>query len=168
MQARYNLGVALDMRGRFNEAVVQYQEFVRITPGDATAHRNLGNSLVRCGRPSEASVHFRRACELRPEWPEPLNSLAWLLATCPDPDLRNGAEAVGLATRCCELTRYEHPGAMDTLAAAYAETGRFAEARDWARRAIDLATRQDQKALADQIRARLRLYESSRAFHETP
>ena len=72
---------------------------------------------------------------LQPDSLEPLNTLAWLLATSPDPHLRNGSEAVSLASRACELTQYGHPLALSTLAAACAEAGRLQEAMGYAEQA---------------------------------
>ena len=72
---------------------------------------------------------------------EALNNLAWVLATSPKAELRNGAEAVRLAERACELTHYGEPLFIGTLAAAYAEAGRFPEAVTTAEKAEQLATR---------------------------
>jgi tetratricopeptide (TPR) repeat protein len=68
-----------------------------------------------------------------------LNNLAWLQATCPEDEYRNGAEAVGYARRACELTGWKKAYVLDTLAAACAEAGQFGEAVRWARRAYELA-----------------------------
>jgi len=166
--AHYNLGQGLDRQGRLDPAISHYTEALRFDPRHAKAHNNLGLALVRRGRVQEGIVHCREASALEPNWPEPLNNLAWLLATHHEPSVRDGGRAISLANRACELTRYERPDVLDTLAAAYAEAGRFSEARAWASKAIDLAIRSGQEALASQIRARLKLYESSKAFHEPP
>jgi len=87
-------------------------------------------------RPSSQSELLRRAEQ--PGWA--LNNLAWVLATCPDAGLRNGPEAVRLAGHACELTHYGRPLFIGTLAAAYAEAGRFPEAVTTAEKAEQLAT----------------------------
>jgi tetratricopeptide (TPR) repeat protein len=66
-----------------------------------------------------------------------LNYLAWLYATCPDDAIRNGVLAVDLAENACESTRYEVAGFLDTLAAAYAEVGRFDDAVFWQKKVIE-------------------------------
>src|SRR5439155_21631783 len=100
---------------------------VRLNPGNPTAHNNLAITCKKLGRTAEAIAHYRDAIRLKPDFLEALNNLAWTLAANPDPQFRNGAEAIQLATRACELTRYEHPLPLATLAAAYAEAGQFTE-----------------------------------------
>ncbi len=79
--------------------------------------------LVHMGRVKEAISEYQRALELNPDSGGTHNNLAWLLATSEDPRIRNGRRAVGHALRAVELGRTG--GWMDTLAAAYAESGDF-------------------------------------------
>ena len=92
--------------------------------------------------------------------------MAWLLATTPDPALRNGPEAVALATRAEELAPAGDPIVLDTLAAAYAETGQFVEAVTIANRALDLAVERRDESLANAIRTRILLYEKNAPFRD--
>src|SRR5262249_55018159 len=78
----------------------------------------------------------------------PLNNLAWLLSTGPDESLRNGAKAVELAARLNQVTNRNNPFFIRTLAAAYAEAGRFENAVEAGQVASDLANAQRQQALA--------------------
>jgi Flp pilus assembly protein TadD len=114
----------------------------------------------------EALAHFHEAVRLKPDWLEALNNLAWMLATQPDGKLRNGTEAVRLATRAVELTKTNNPGALDTLGAAYAEAGRFAEAAAAAQKAVELAAAAGQKELVAEIQKRRQLYQARQAFRE--
>ena len=116
------------------------------------------------GRAKEAAKHYRRALELHSDWPEVLNNLAWILATHEDPELRNGAEAIGLAERACELKNYKAPALLDTLAAAYAEAGQFGKAVETAEKAIELARAAKSEKLAQDIQSRLNLYKSKRPY----
>jgi tetratricopeptide (TPR) repeat protein len=97
-----------------------------------------------------------------------LNNTAWMLATDPNSSVRNGAEAVDLAQRALKLSDGRQPAVLGTLAAAYAEAGKFHEAAETAQRALDLATRQNKPALTDAIRAAIAHYQAKRPFRETP
>ncbi|HOF87103.1 MAG TPA: hypothetical protein PLZ36_03225 [Armatimonadota bacterium] len=92
------------------------------------------------------------------------NNLAWLLATCPDAKVRNGKRAVELATIACDNTDWKDPTTIDTLAAAYAETGDFANAVKWQEKAHGLAPR-NQRGEYD---SRLRLYRAHKPYREDP
>ena len=76
-------------------------------------------------KPGEAIPYYREALSQKPDTPELLNNLAWILAAYPDPSLRKWLEAVEFGERACKLTEYETPMLVGTLAAAYAEAGRF-------------------------------------------
>ena len=81
-----------------------------------------------------------------------LNDTAWLLATNPDASVRSGAEAVELAQRAAKLTDGRRPAILGTLAAAYAEVGRFSEAVKAAERAIALASARGDNEAVDAFR----------------
>ncbi|NIM70661.1 MAG: hypothetical protein GTO48_09480, partial [Xanthomonadales bacterium] len=66
------------------------------------------------------------------------NNLAWLLATCPEPRYRNGPRALRLARQACEATAHKSPPLLDSLAAAYAETGQFDQAVATTRQALEI------------------------------
>jgi hypothetical protein len=89
-------------------------------------------------------------------------NLAWLLATSPDPEQRDAAAALRFAGQAAELTAYRNPNVLDTLAAAHAEAGRFADAVDWQRRAIRLAPPGARQEFVE----RLALYQTGRPYRE--
>ena len=162
--AHNNLGNVLAQQGRHDEAVRQFEEAVRLKPDHAGAYNNLAISCKKLGRISEAIAHYREALRLEPNSLPALNNLAWTLAAHPDARFRNGAEAVGLATRACELTKYQNPIPLATLAAAYAETGRFPEAISFAERAQE-AAKGGQGVLADRLSAMLEAFLAGRPYH---
>jgi tetratricopeptide (TPR) repeat protein len=139
LAAHNNLGNVLTLEGKQEEAVKHFEKAVKISPDHASTHNNLALAYKKLGRSGEAIAEYREAIRLNPNQTEAINNLAWTLATDPNPQFRNGAEAVQLATRVCELTRYQHPLALATIAAAYAEIGRFNEAVSFAEQALQVA-----------------------------
>ena len=159
-EAEYNLGIALLQIGRLNEAVSHYNKALAINPNYVEVHNNLGTALVQLGRVSDALAHFQRAMEINPLNVEAQNNMALVLATFPEAWVRNGTKAVELAERADHLTGNSNASISATLAAAYAEAGQFPNAITTAKRALQLATDQGNTALADAIRAQIRLYQS--------
>jgi len=103
---------------------------------------------------------------MAPDNPAGLNDLAWLCATHPSAEVRNGAEAVRLAERACQLTRRKAAPFLDTLAAAYAEAGRFAEAVRTAREAQTLALAADDSKTAAGAAERIEWYKTARPWRD--
>jgi len=139
---------------------------VEISPGNAGARLDLGNALYLQGRIPEALAEWREGLRADPRHLPLLSQTAWVLATSPEESVRNGAEAVELAQRAVKLSEGKDPTILDTLAAAYAELGRFPEAVDTARRALALATQPNAQSLAQEINARMALYEARSPFRE--
>jgi len=160
-----NLATVLADHGEFDEAIQQCREAIRLKPGFPEAHHNLAGVLAARGRLAEAIREYRATIGLRPDWAMARGELAWLLATGPDPNLRNGREAVRLAEELCLLTDRKDLRFLDLLAAAYGEAGMFREAAATAREAIALADAQGRPREAADIQARLMLYEAGRPFH---
>ncbi|HEV2045786.1 MAG TPA: tetratricopeptide repeat protein [Chthoniobacterales bacterium] len=156
--AHYNLGTALFQKGRIDEAIAEWQKTLSIRPNDSGAHTSLGNALVQKGSLRDAIDHYQTALDLAPNSILPLNNLAWVRATCPDTSLRDGAKAVELAQQADQLSDGKNPVFTRTLAAAYAENGRFNDAIETAQRAAQLATAQGEPALANQIEQDVDLY----------
>jgi hypothetical protein len=88
------------------------------------------------------------------------------MATCPDPRLRNGLRAVDLAEQVCDATARRQPRFLDTLAAAYAEAGRFDAAVRTAREALALATPSGPAELVNGLRRRIERYEAHQPWHD--
>ena len=94
------------------------------------------------------------------------NEYAWRLATCPVAKFRDGKKAVPLATTACTLTKWSDPNLVDTLAAAYAEAGRFAEAVEWQQRALEILP--ETHPLRPGFVKRLELFEQGKTYQEDP
>jgi Flp pilus assembly protein TadD len=166
-EAQSNLGVSLSQQGRFDEAIVHLQKAVEIKPGIVQSHQNLGNALYMQGKIPQALARWREGLRVDPNHLPLLSQTAWVLATCPAASVRNGSEAVELAQRAVQVSRGQDPVILDTLAAAYAEVGRFPEALQTARQALALATQQNAQPLAEGLKARMALYEAKTPFRET-
>jgi hypothetical protein len=111
-------------------------------------------------------AYYREGARLRPDQADTCNNLAWILASNPDPELRNGAEAVGWAEVACGLTSYTQTVFVGTLAAAYAEAGRFQDAVAAAEKAVNLATAAGDRELARRNQELLTLYREGKAYRE--
>ncbi len=164
-EAHYNLGYALVQKGKADEAISHFQRALQIKPDYAEAHYNLGTALLKKGNVDEAITCFQKALHIKPDYAEAQNTLAWVLATCPLASLRDGNKAVELAQRANQLTGDGNPVVLRTLAAAYAEAGRFPEAVATAQRALQMAGTQSNPALADAIRSQMKLYQAGLPFH---
>jgi tetratricopeptide (TPR) repeat protein len=163
--AHYNLGNALLKKGRVDEGIAHYQKALEIRPDDANAYYKLGNALSQKGTVDEAITQYQKALKIKADYAEAQNNLAWLLATCPEASLRNGNKAVELASQANALTGGENPAMLRTLAAAFAEAGRFSEAVETAQRALPLAGTQSNATLAGQLQSEMKLYQAGSPFH---
>jgi protein O-mannosyl-transferase len=162
-----NLGAAFLQKGRLDDAVELYQKAVALQPDSAEAHNNLGYALLQKGHAREAIGHYETSLKILPDNPDTPNTLAWVLATWPEPSVRNGVKAVALAEQANRLSGGKNPVFIETLAAAYAETGRFSEAVKAAQQALPLANAQSNAPLVKTLQAQIGLYQAGQPFHET-
>ncbi len=164
--ARAGLAGSLSAAGRFNEAEEQLRAALEFAPDFAMAHATLAHVLTAMNRPKEAVEHYRRALAAEPDDAAVANNLAWLLATHHDPTVRNGAEAVRLAEQVCRLHELRGAAALDTLAAAYAEAGRFDEAVRTTQRAIAVARSAGQHRILRELGEALADYRAGKPRRE--
>jgi protein O-mannosyl-transferase len=163
--AHFNLGNALLQKGNADDAMEHFQQALRREPGFAEAHYSLGTALLQKGRETEALTQFQQAIQFKPDYSEALNDLAWELATAPLPSARDGNKAVEFAQRADQLSGSKDLDILDTVAAAYAEAHRFAEAVRTAQQAINFARSSGQKDRLAQLSSELALYEAGKPFH---
>ena len=177
IEAHYNLGNIFLAQGDLTQAAAEYECAIGIEPGRTksnleayiNSHINLGVVLTQQGRPDKAMAYYEKVIVIDPNNTIAMNNLAWLLATYPDDNFRNGKRAVELAERACNITDYKIPKLLDTLAAAYAEEKRFTEAIETATKSLDLAALQKNPAAQiRQIRFRLEQYQTGKPFHQQP
>jgi Flp pilus assembly protein TadD len=156
-------------RDRIDEAIVEYQRVLQMHPESADAHANLGIAWLAKGRPQDARTEYTKALQIAPENLAALSNLAWLLATSSDPNLRNGSEAIQLAERADSVSSRseKHPTVLRILAAAYAEAGKFAEAKETAQHALEASNLQDNTTLSNALRDEIALYELGLPYRNT-
>jgi tetratricopeptide (TPR) repeat protein len=107
-----------------------------------------------------------KAIELEPDNAEFLNNFAWTLATSSAVEIRDSAQAIESANRACEITEWQNPMYIDTLAAAYAEAGDFDAAVKWQKKAIELLSDEIRDDVRSDCESRLRLYENDEPYHQ--
>jgi tetratricopeptide (TPR) repeat protein len=162
-----DLGVALVRKRRVDEAVAHFERAAALKSDFADPWFNLGDTLYYLrGKAPEALAAWRAALRIDPDHVAVLNETAWVLATNPDAALRDGAQAVELAERAARLTGQRQPMILDTLAAAYAESGRFAEAAQITAQSLEFARKQNNRRLIESLEPRLALYQSGAPYRD--
>jgi tetratricopeptide (TPR) repeat protein len=138
-EAQRRLALALSRQGRTREANEAYQKLVSLMPATAEGRRDLADMLAEGQQFAVAVYYYREAIRLRPGFAAAMNNLAMLRASCPQAEFRNGREAVQLAEAACRLSGRRNPSFLGTLAAAYAEAGRFPDAVQTMQEALALS-----------------------------
>ncbi|MBE0658779.1 MAG: tetratricopeptide repeat protein [Bryobacteraceae bacterium] len=165
--AHDNLALIVFRKGDAAEAIRLWQRAIELDPLSLEAHSNLAGALLINGRHADAVSHLQVALKIDGTRSQVLSNLAWILATCPDPNVRSGNEALDFARRAVALTKSADPIALDVLGAAYAESGRFTEAIASVEKAMALVnTHPDKQFLAD-LASRLKLYRAGKPFRES-
>ncbi len=135
-----------------------------MNPDDSNAYSQRGWCRSEIGDYGGALEDYQKAVGLDTTSAWGYNNLAWELAVCPEAQFRNGKKALEYAKKACDLSDWKNPAYLDTLAAAYAESGKFDDAVKWEQEAIkglsDKDTVEGQKALS--------LYKQGKPYHEDP
>lgn len=164
--AENNLGALLVAKGMDDEAMKWLKKAIQDNAGNIDAYDNLAQTLIKKGQSDEAVKILRSALNRAPNHAGCHIRLAWVLATSPVDSIRNGLEATQLAHRAEEFAGKNVPDVLDSLAAAYAETGRFTEAREAAMKALEHPVMQNNPERAAQIRKHLEMYRSGQPFRD--
>ena len=161
-----NFAMTLAQEGKPREAVAEFKAAVSLRP-DPQTRLDLAGLYFQTGDPAAAADQFRQILRVKPDCVEALNNLAFFLATASDAKLRDGAEAVRLAERALVLPPVNGMCVRGTLAAAYAEAGRFPDAAATAEKAIREETAAGDSRSADLNRQLLVYYRAGQAWHGT-
>jgi Flp pilus assembly protein TadD len=165
-EAHNGLGTVQWRQGRLHAAMASFESELQVNPKHPSARNSQAYLLAEEGHVVEAMAMYRDVLDKNPEDAATCSSLAWLLATRPEAELRNGKRALELALQANKLTRYQHPVALNTLAAAYAEQGRFDEAVETAEKAIAAAKAVGQPAMVRDFERLLALYKQNKPYRE--
>ncbi|PYK72163.1 MAG: hypothetical protein DME44_05340 [Verrucomicrobia bacterium] len=163
----YDAGVIYNLTNRYQEAVDAMTRAIDLRHDDSGLARRRserGNAYLHLGQFKRAQDDFVAAVRLGARDPDVLNNAAWFRATCPDPAFRNGKEAVDLASRACQLDKWKDADQIDTLAAAHAEAGNFAEAERYQLKALSLLSADE--ALRSKFQARLKQYRAKQPVRQ--
>ena len=141
-------------------------------PDDVNLLRMDSQLLISLGLHSEAVKTLEKVIETEPDDYTSINNLSWLLSTSPIDSIRSGHRALELAEKASELSRYKRAFVLSTLAAAYAELGDFAKAREWSQKSIDLAktekdkTEEERKELLENLQKELDCFKQNTPYRE--
>jgi 4-amino-4-deoxy-L-arabinose transferase-like glycosyltransferase len=166
---RTQLGIALhSLGGRSDEAIEQFDAALALDPDFLDAHIGASRALVALGRESEALAHLRRAGEVAPGSPRPLNNAAWLLATSSRIDARTARRSLRMAQQANELSGGNDLLVLDTLAAAHAANAEFDQAVSIAEAVQQQALAAGEPEFAASVGRRLELYRRGQRFVAIP
>ncbi len=162
----YNLGVLRMYQGTPAEAAPAFQEALRRDRKYIAASLGAAHALHDSGRPVEAEREFAAASRLAPDWAQRMVERSWRMSTHGDVRARYAAEGLRLARQVVAAVGERDPGALDVLAAALAETGRFEEAERIAARAVEVARSAKHAPLANEIEQRRLLYARGQPYRQ--
>jgi tetratricopeptide (TPR) repeat protein len=168
IEVQTKLAEVLLNTGKAAEALPYCEAVVRAQPENAHAHFILGSACLANKQSEQAVGHFKQALQLSPDNPQCMNALAWIYATSPKAEIRNGPEAVRQAEEACTITKRKNTMLLDTLAAAYAEADRFVDAIKTTEEIRDIALSSHDTATAATARQRLELYIAGKAYRDEP
>jgi len=164
--AHENLAKALLQKGQVTDALVHYRRLLELQPDNIEVHNIVGTVLIQQGQAREAVEEWQKVLAIQPDNGNAMSNLAWVFATSPDDSLRDRAKAVQLAEQAMRISGGRIPIIFRTLAAAYAENGRFSEAIQTAQRGIELANSRGNSGLATELQSNIVLYQERQPLRD--
>ncbi len=163
-ETEFNLALVLNQQEQWSEAAELFKKTLREHSSDPKAHYEFAVALGHLKRTREALGEYAAALLIQPDDPDALSGLAWVLSTGASAEFRNGTEAVKMAERANTLTDRTDPMKLKTLAAAYAEAGRFEEAVNTLRLAKKSAAVANRQELVNECEQMLEHFLRSEAW----
>lgn len=158
------LGMMYVLADQPRKAIERFTRALELDEEDFASRRGRSDAEISIGDHAAAIADLEAALALKPDDSGVLNNLAWLLATSPDDDIRDGARAVELARKACEATEWRQAHIVSTLAAGYAEQGDFENARKYSRQACETGGVADD--VMEQLESELASYEEGKPWRE--
>jgi tetratricopeptide (TPR) repeat protein len=155
-----NWGYLVYPQSMDNQIIAYYTKVIESNPKLESAYYNRGNVYNQKELYDQAISDYNKALEINPSYGKAYNNLAWMLATAKASGFRDGKRAVELALKACELSGWENPGYLDTLAAAYARVGDFRNAVKWQEKAMESSEMAKQAG----VQERLKLYKEGKPW----
>jgi tetratricopeptide (TPR) repeat protein len=147
---------------KFQEALADYDRAVKIVPDNVEALVNRADANRSLGRWQMAADDYLKAVQLDEKSGRAYQGAAWLMATCPDAKVRNKDLALRAAQQALDLLGRQDYKALDTMAAALANAGDFAKARQSLNEAMKVAP----EGVAPTLQKRLQLYQQDQPFRD--
>jgi tetratricopeptide (TPR) repeat protein len=160
---KLQLAALLNASKQPRKAIEMYDQLLRVDPENAAALRGRGDAYLSLGEHKNALKDYNEALSFEPEDDGILNNLAWVLATSPADDVRDGKRALELATKACEATNFSQPHILSTLASAYAEVGDFENAIKYCK---DGLAKSDDPEQQESMNKELKSYEEKKPWRE--
>jgi tetratricopeptide (TPR) repeat protein len=160
-EAQTNLDITKKQKEKFEKTLASWLSSLEKNPNQPDLHNRLGVAFYQQDNLENAVYHWSRALQLKPDWPSVLNSLAWIKTNHPNTSFYNPNEAVQLALRGCELTKYKEPIILNTLSTAYATVGKFPDAVRAAEKALQITQATGNEQLAVTIEKKLEFYKQN-------
>jgi tetratricopeptide (TPR) repeat protein len=161
--AYINRGLAYKSKGQYDQAISDFSKVIELNPEEYHAYIDRGFAYKSKGQYDQAISDYSKAIEINQKNPKAYNNIAWILATCLDARYRDGERAVELSQNAVELSRTSNH--LETLAAAYAEAGKFEDAITTQEKVIDLMQKEG-KTVTVEIIERLEFYKSNKPWRE--
>ncbi|HEY6564194.1 MAG TPA: tetratricopeptide repeat protein, partial [Pirellulaceae bacterium] len=143
-------------------AIDMYTEVLGEEDPPWQAYRGRADAFLAIGKHAEAITDYEAALAAQPDDSGILNNLAWVLATSTFDKLRDGPRAIEVAMKACEATEYKQAHILSTLAAGYAEAGKFDDAIEWSTKAVELG----EGPVKEQLTAELESYKKGQPWRE--